>query len=79
MSQSSLAIRIEDFPKHLDIPFQKSDITSAITTSKKQKREVGVNNYPISFSNGRHKATVIFLETFNEQDKQNLLSSKFYG
>lgn len=77
MSQPSLAIRIEDFPKHLHIPFQKSDVTSAIAVSKKQKKELGVNNYPVSFSNGRNKATVIFLETFSEQDKQNLLSSKF--
>lgn len=47
MSQPSLAVRIEDFPKHLDIPFQKSDITSAIIAFKKQKKDVGVNNYPV--------------------------------
>ena len=77
MSQPSLAVRFEDFPKHLDMPFQKSDITSVITTFKRQKNEVGVNNYPVSFSNGRNKAAVIFLETFNKQDRESLLLSKF--
>ena len=77
MSQSCLAVRLEDVPKHLDMPFQKSDVTSVITISKKQKKEIGVNNYPISFSNGRNKATVIFLETFKKQDRESLLLSKF--
>ena len=77
MSQPSLAVRIEEFPKHLDMPFQKCDVTSVIITSKRQKKEIGVNNYPVSFSNGRNKATVIFLETFKKQDRESLLLSKF--
>ena len=74
--RKALAIRFEDIP--FDVPFKKEKLTSKIREmNKKAKRNVGENNCPFNFRNGKAKAILIFLDVFNTGIQENMLNSEF--
>ena len=74
--RKALAVRFEDIP--FDVPFKKEKLTSMIREmNKKAKRNVGENNRPFNFRNGKAKSILIFLDVFNTEIQENMMNSEF--
>ena len=70
-SRDAIALRYEDVP--FTLPHSKDQITAEIQNSKGQ---LGITNTPIYFNGNRSKGTNIYLDTFDDSRRKQLLELK---
>lgn len=70
-SRDAIALRYEDVP--FTLPHSKEQITAEIRNSKGQ---LGITNTPIYFYGNRNKGTVIYLDTFDDFRRRQLVERK---
>lgn len=67
-------MRFEDIP--FELPIKKEEITAHVKSAAKCNRDVGESNCAVNFKNGKGKAIILYLDIFDDDTKERILTSK---
>ena len=70
----AIAVRIERIPCCL--PIEKEQLAAEVRKANKNNHEVGEVNCSVNFKSGKAKAIILYMDAFDDEIKEKLLSSK---
>ena len=50
----------------------------AVISAVKSDSSAGITNYPVAFKGGRYKALIVYMDTFNDEERKSQLFSSMH-